>query len=213
MPARNLSRLLVRAAVTLAGSALLTGCMNTVTLKSTLDEPPLATRIDAHVGLAFKGPFVDTHDSRGLLKIDFASFSQTRFEQIVEALFAEVSPLPPWPPWRETPPRLDGIVEIDRMHLRLVLGDDAHNPDQVSVEYRTCLYRPAGEPVNCWESSAGQVHQRGLGERLFDLGPYLTSLTEAAAREALARFMLAFEKDAAVREWAAQVAGGRREQQ
>lgn len=190
---------------------LLTACTITLPLKPAFEEPPLFPQIDARVGGAFAVPvhtfdYVETGGAGSMIRVDFDRVSLSRFEQVFSALFSEVTPLTPWPPWRETAPNLDGVIELDKADLTMVVGDDLRNPERVTVSYRVCLYRPEGAVVNCWESHAEQFHQRTAFERSFSLTSYLSTLVETASREAIARFMLAFEQDPAVKAWAEQVA-------
>jgi len=203
-------------AITLAG--LLAGCVTTIPFKPVFKEPPLATQIQARVGSACRIPihtadYAESLGGGGIAKVNFDRSSLSRFDQVFGSLFSEVTPLPPWPPWRETLPALDGVIELDAADVKLSLGDDmGRNPEHVVVRYRVCLYSPNGATVNCWESQAEQIHQRNPFER-YNLIPYLQTLVEAASREAIARFMLAFESDPAVKEWAGQVAHRQGEQQ
>lgn len=196
---------------TITVSVLLAACAITIPTKQSFEEPPLATQIQARIGSACRIPihtadYAESLGGGGIAKVDFDRSSLSRFEQVFGALFSEVTLLPPWPPWRETPPALDGVIELDAADLKLSLGDDmGRNPEHVVVRYRVCLYSPNGATVNCWESQAEQIHQREPFER-FNLTPYIETLVEAASREAIARFMLAFESDPAVKVWADQVA-------
>jgi hypothetical protein len=196
-------------AVTACG--LLAACSLTVPFKPVFEEPPLFPQIQARVGSACKialhsADYFENPGGGGAFHVDFDRASWTRFEQVFRSLFSEVTPLPRWPPWRETPPDLDGVIELDAAELKASLGDDTgRNEEQVAVSYRVCLYTPDGGTVGCWESQAEQRHQREMMER-FTMAPYLGTLIETASREAIARFMLAFENDPAVRDWAGQVA-------
>jgi len=190
---------------------LLTACTITLPLKPAFEEPPLFPQIEARVGSACTIPihtfdYVETGGAGSVIRIDFDRVSLARFGQVFSALFSDVTPLPPWPPWRETPPDLDGVIELDKAHLAMVAGDDLHNPERVTVSYRVCLYTPEGIEVNCWESHAEQFHQRAAFESYLSLEGYLSTLIETASREAIARFMLDFERDPAVKAWAEQVA-------
>lgn len=191
-------------------SGLLAGCSTTISIKPAFEEPPLAQQIQARVGSACRIPihtvdYAESPDGGGIYKVNFDQASLSRLEQVYRSLFSEVTPLPPWPSWREMPPNLDGVIELDAADFKFFLGDDRGNPEHVMVRYRVCLYTPNGNTVNCWETQAQQIHQRQLFER-FNLLPYLATLVEAASREAIARFMLEFENDPAVKEWAEQVA-------
>lgn len=198
---------------------LLVACTATVPIKSVFEEPPLAKQIQARVGstcrIAIHTPdyFVNAGGEGGIIHVDFDRASLARFEQVFGSLFSDVSPLPPWPPWRETPPDFDGVIELDAAELKASLGDDTgRNMEHVLVRYRVCLYTPDGATVGCWESKAEQSHQRKMFERA-NMVTYLGTLVETASREAIARFMLTFENDPAVMDWAEQVAIRRREQQ
>jgi hypothetical protein len=191
---------------------LLAACTFTVPIKPVFEEPPLFPQIQARVGSACRiaihkaDYFENSGGEGGVFHVDFDRASQTRFEQVFQSLFAEVTPLPPWPPWRETPPDLDGVIELDAAELKASLGDDmGRSYEQVVVEYRVCLYSVDGATIGCWESRAEQKHQRAMFER-FTMPSYLGTLVEATSREAIARFMLAFEADPAVMDWAGQVA-------
>ena len=190
---------------------LLVACTTTLPLKPAFDEPPLTQQIEARVGSSFAIPvhtfdYVETGGAGSMIRVDFDQVSLARFEQVFSALFSDVTPLPLWPPWRETPSELDGVIELDKAHLAMAVGDDLRNPERVTVSYRVCLYTPEGAVVNCWESHAEQLHQRAAFESSLSLKSYLNRLIETASREAIARFMLAFEQDPAVRAWAEQVA-------
>lgn len=194
----------------LTGCALIAGCTSTVPLKPAFDEPPLFPQIQARVGTLCKDPVHSADYVQGLFRIDFDRASLSRFEQVFQSLFAEVTPLPAWPPWRETPPELDAVIELDKSELTVTLGDDNRTPERVAVTYRVCLYTPDGGTINCWESRAEQSHQRAVFESILSLDSYLATLVETASREAIARFMLAFERDPAVMAWAEQVANRQR---
>lgn len=203
-------------AITVSG--LFAACTVTIPTKSFFEESPLATQIQARVGSSCRIP-IHTADyakspvGGGIAKVNFDRSSRSRFEQVFGSLFSEVTPLPPWPPWRETLSELDGVIELDAADLKLFLGDDmGRNPEHVVVRYRVCLYSANGATVNCWETQAEQTHQRNPFER-YNLTSYLEILVEAASREAIARFMQAFESDPAVKEWAEQVAHGQGKQQ
>ena len=188
-------------------SLLLAACVTTIPFKPAFDEPPLATRIHARVGSACRIPihaadYAETPGGGGIAKVDFDQASLSRFAQVFDSLFTEVTPLAPWPPWRESPPDLDAVIELDEADLKLSLGDDMNrNPEHVAVRYRVCLYTPDGTTINCWETQAEQIHQRQPFERSLSLTSYLGTLVETASREAMARFMLAFEADPAVKVW------------
>lgn len=190
---------------------LLAGCAATIPIKPVFEEPPIASQIQARVGSACRIPihtadYAESLGGGGIFKVNLDQASLSRFEQVFHSLFSDVTPLPTWPPWRETLLDLDGVIELDAADLKLSLGDDmGRNPERVEVKYRVCLYTPAGKTVNCWESQAEQIHQRQPFER-FNLAPYLEKLVEATSREAIAHFMLAFEGDPAVKAWAEQVA-------
>lgn len=196
---------LIRLFGTAVLAAALSGCVSTLPLKETFDEPPLFPQIAARVGTACRVPIHTADYVQGIYRVDFDRISLTRFEQVYRALFSEVVPLPLWPPWRSQPPDLDGVIELDEAQLTMSLGDERSTPDKVAVFYRACLYRPDGSLVSCVDGRAGQVHQRVPFE-VFRINAHLEALVETAAREALARFVLAFEQDEAVENWAGQVA-------
>lgn len=193
-------------------AGLLAACAPlSIPLRLTFEEAPLFPQIHARIGSACRVPihatdYIHSPGGGGVIRVDFDRASLSRFEQVATSLFTEVVPLPAWPPWRETPPPVDGVIELDDAQFKMTLGDERTTPEHVTVSYRICLYLPEATPVNCWESRAEQVHQRAPFERNLTLDRYLTTLIETTSREALARFMLDFEKDPAVKEWAVQVA-------
>lgn len=195
---------LIRLFGTAVLAAALSGCVSTLPLKETFDEPPLFPQIAARVGTACRVPIHTADYVQGIYRVDFDRISLTRFEQVYRALFSEVVPLPVWPPWRSQPPALDGVIELEEAQLSTFLGDERGNPDKVAVFYRACLYRPDGALVSCVDGRAEQVYQRVPFE-VYRISAHLAALVETASREALARFVLAFEKDAAVWNWARQV--------
>jgi len=187
-------------------------CSRTVPVNPVFEQPPLFEAIQARVGSACAIPIHETHffkntDGMGVFEVDFDRASLTRFEQVFAALFSVVTSLPDWPPWRDNPTDLDGIIELDDAELTAIIGDDmGRSGEHVVVRYRVCLYEPDGYTVACWELQAEQHHQRQPFERNLDLNDYLSTLVETASREAIAEFMLAFEQDPAVRAWAQKVA-------
>jgi hypothetical protein len=190
---------------------LLAACAVTLPIKPTFDEPPLFPQIRARVGSACGIPihtadYAESAGGGGVFRVDFDRASLSRFEQVFDSLFSDVIPLPPWPPWRESPLDLDGVIELEAADLKITLGDDmGRNAEHVLVSYRVCLYTPVGTSIGCWQSQAEQTHQRKPFER-FSMAPYVGRLVETASREAIARFMQTFENDAAVKDWAEQVA-------
>lgn len=190
---------------------LLSGCATTTaTLPGAMPQPPLVERIDARVGAAFSGPSRAYVHPTPLVRFPVGEASAARFRQAWDALFAEVVDLPDWPPWREKPPAVDAVIELDKVAMDVTLGNDANLPDFVRVLYRVCLYRPDASQVKCWTAEAASSHQRGLGECLSDFSVCLGEQADTVMREALARFLLEFEADPEVKAWAAGAAPGPR---
>jgi hypothetical protein len=191
---------------------LLAGCASsTAKLPGALPQLPLVERIDAKVGAAFTGPARAYVHSTPLVRFPVGEASAARFRQAWDALFAEVVDLPDWPPWRESRPAVDGVIELDKVAMDVAWGNDLDKADFVRVLYRACLYRPDASPVKCWTSEAATSHQRELGECLSDLSVCVSEQADAVMREAIARFLLEFEADPEVKAWAAALPPRRRE--
>lgn len=191
---------------------LLAGCASpTAQLPGALPQPPLVERIDAKVGAAFTGPARAYVHPTPLVRFPVGEASAARFRQAWDALFAEVVDLPDWPPWREKPPPVDAVIELDRVAMEVAWGNDLDRADFVRVLYRACLYRPDASPVKCWTAEAAGSHQREPGECLSDLSVCVSEQADAVMREAIARFLLEFEADPEVKAWAAALPPRRRE--
>lgn len=169
------------------------------------EESPLFQRIDARVGTSYASAARLAYVTNPLLRIDIGQASVARFEKAFGAMFAETVNLPDWPPWRHEAPAVDGVIELERVDAELVLGDDRHRADLVSITYRACLYEANGAEVRCWTTSARHSHQRAVGECVLDLRECLVPLVEVAMREAVALFLVAAEDDTALRGWAARL--------
>jgi hypothetical protein len=178
---------------------MLIGC--TVELKPALEKPPLFSPIEARVGFCMSAPVQSYSYVDPLVKVDVGNISVSHFEQVFKSMFSETAALPVWPPWRESKPHFDGVIELCEMQFDLEMGDDLENPDVVSVSYRVCLYQPDGSAINCWDTSETQAHQRRPFECL-DLSRCLTPQIETAIRGAIAKFMFDFEDDPLVGNWA-----------
>ena len=184
-------------------TALLSGC-GTVALPSPAETAPLFRRIDARVGTVYTAAARETIIATPVLRIEVGKTSVARFEQAFAAMFSEAVELPDWPPWREGVIGVNGVIELERADVDLALGNDTNRPDVVSASFRVCLYEPNGATVRCWSPSVQLRHQRGLFECL-DHRSCFVPMTEAAIREATARFLVEAESDPALREWAGRI--------
>jgi hypothetical protein len=197
------TRSLVRPCAAALAALALAAC-GTVPLAPPAEDAPLFRRIDARVGTAYASAARLAYVTNPLMRIEVGHASVARFEKAFGAMFTETVELPDWPPWRHEPPAVDGVIELERADVELVLGDDRNRADFVRVAYRVCLYEPTAIEVRCWTPSARNSHQRGAGECL-DLRACFLPQMEIAMREAIALFLVAAEADPAVLEWAARV--------
>jgi hypothetical protein len=181
-------------------AAALAAC-GTVPIQPPADDTPLFRRIDARVGTAYASEARLAYVTNPLMRFDVGHSSVGRFEQAFAAMFAEIVALPDWPPWRHERPPVDGVIELQSVDPQLLLGNDQNRPDTVRITYRVCLYKPNGMEIRCWTTSAYNTRQRGIGECL-DLRECIVPQVEIAMREAVARFLVAAEGDAAVQAWA-----------
>ncbi len=181
-------------------AAALAAC-GTVPIQPPAEDAPLFRRIDARVGTAYASEARRAYVTHPLMRFDVGHSSVARFEQAFAAMFAEIVALPDWPPWRHERPRVDGVIELQSVDPELLLGNDQNQPDTVRITYRVCLYEPDGKEIRCWTASAHNARQRGVGECL-DLRECIVPQVEIAMREAVARFLVAAEGDAAMQAWA-----------
>jgi hypothetical protein len=181
-------------------AAALTAC-GSVPIQPPGEEAPLFQRIDARVGASYASEARLAYVTNPLMRIDVGHASVARFEKAFGAMFTEIVNMPDWPPWRHEAPAVDGVIELERADVELLLGDDRGRSDFVSITYRVCLYESNGTEIRCWMPSARSSHQRGMGECL-DLRDCIVPQVEIAIREATALFLIAAESDPAVRAWA-----------
>lgn len=183
--------------------ALLLAACGTVPLAPPPQEPPLFQRIEARVGVVYASAARTAFVTSPLLRIEVGQASVARFERVFAGMFTQPVELPDWPPWREQRPAVDAVIVLEQTDAELKLGDDTgRNPDVVRIGYRVCLYRRDGSEIRCWAPSARSSHPRGIGECL-DLRACIMPQTEAAMREAIARFTVEAESDPVLRAWAA----------
>ncbi len=181
----------------------LAGC-GTVPIAPTFEERPLFRPLEARVGVAYTGAARTAMAVTPLMRFEIGKTSVARFEQVFAAMFAASVALPDWPPWREGVKGLDGVIELERVDTTVTLGNDRDTPDVIQVAYRVCLYDAKVAPVACWTPSVRHSYQRKPFTCL-DLSACLQPEVEVAMREAIARFMLEFERDPAVLTWARQL--------
>jgi hypothetical protein len=199
-----------RSTITWLLAVLCTGC-GTVPLTPWPEQTPLVQRIDARVGTSYAGAARLPIVTNPLIRIQVGQESVARFERVFASLFSRTQELPDWPPWREAGTSLDGVIELQRTEAELVLGNDAGGaraapgvarPDVVHIAYRVCLFRPDGRELRCWNPKSTASHQRRAMECM-DLRDCIVPQVEGAMRDAIARFMVDFEQDPVVRDWAA----------
>jgi hypothetical protein len=141
-----------------------------------------------------------------LLRVEFGQISVSRFDQVFPLMFSETIKVPDWPPWREGGLNVDAVIELTKAELGIDVGNDLKKPDHLNVAYQICLFKPDATVVNCWVTRSDKIHQRRPFECL-DLSNCFARYLEGAARDAIARFMLEFERDPSVHEWANRLVG------
>jgi len=188
-------------------AVLLNGCMGvTAKLPSSFEYAPLVRKIDARVGVYFPPPVRGYVCVTPLVRFPVGEASAGRLRQAFAALFSEVRELGDWPPWRGSHLDLDGVVEVDRIGMTVVIGDDSGTkPDVVKATYRACFYSTESTQVSCVASESENKHFRGLGECVPQLDRCLTEQVDTAMRDAMARLVLSLENDPQVRAWAARL--------
>jgi hypothetical protein len=184
------ARIIVLAAPALLASA----CSTTVELEEQHSSTPLFARVDANVG-TFIAPTVRTAEVRTrYAQVEIGRISAARFEQAFAAMFTRTTPLPSWPPWRDTAPTgLDAVIELGNVKTTLEMSDNPTRPVWVGVRYAVCMFQPDGNEIKCWETSASLESQRE-GFPL-TLREYLSQQFEYVIRDAVAKFMVSAEQD------------------
>jgi hypothetical protein len=187
---------LVRVVVVAAAVA---GCASqTVTVQGAAEQVPLAQRRDARVLVHYSPAVRDARYSDQVVNLAIGAASIERLDQAFAALVSSVTQAPEWPPWRNGPVAVDGVIEVDEAGIEVVTGNDINRPDRVSVRYHACLYRPDSARVNCWSAQSEAVHQRGILE---GVSGSVSRLAERAMSDATAGLMLDIDADPAVQAW------------
>ncbi len=191
---------LFRRVLILLSCAVVAHCNITLPPQS-FKDPPLFTRINAKVGVHYPGPARTYTYISPLFRVKFGQISVSRFDQIFASMFSEIVPVPDWPPWRESGLNVDAVIELREVELEIDLGNDLDQPDLYSVGYQICLLKPDATVLNCWSPECTQRYQRKPFECL-DLSLCARKYLEGAVRDTSARFMLEFQQDPVVHEWA-----------
>ena len=193
--------------LTLLSFIIIAGCSSINTLPTqSFEDPPLFKQIRARVGVFYTGS-ARTHTSTSpILRVNFGQISVSRFDQIFPLMFSETIKVPDWPPWREGGLNIDAVIELRKAELEIVIGNDWNMPDSVNVAYQICMFKPDTTVVNCWDTKSKRIYQRKPFECLV-LSDCFTQYLEEAVRNAIAKFMLEFENDPSVHEWANRLVG------
>jgi len=199
MPHRFNSGLFQRMMILLSFT-IIVSCIITIPAKQSFDDPPLFTQIKTRVGLYYPGSVRSYTYKDVLFSVNFGELSVSRFDQIFSQMFSETISVPDWPPWHEGGLNVDAVIELKKVKLKIDIGNDVNRPDRLNVAYQICLFKPDATVVNCWDTESDKIYQRGLFDCL-DFTDCFTLYLECAVRDAIAKFMLEFERDSSVHEW------------
>ena len=188
------------------------GCASqTVVVHGAPEQVPLAQRHDARVLVHYAPALRDARYSNSVVNVAIGAASIERFDQAFAALFSSVTQAPEWPPWRNGPPEVDGVIEVDQGSIDVVQGVrdfprssalfTLGTPHKVIVYYHACLYRPDGAKVDCWEAESLSERQLGF---FASEGVTVAALADQAMTDAVAKLMRAIEMDPATQAWMAQ---------